>query len=61
MEDRLNTLEKSAVYERTILEGLSPPGEDQLMIDDDLENGVRLIVCVVIDILMYKILLTNII
>lgn len=51
MEDRLNTLEKSAVYERTILEGLSPPGEDQLMIDDDLENGVRLIVCVVIDIL----------
>ena len=61
MEDRLNTLEKSAVYERTILEGLSPPGEDQLMIDDDLENGVRLIVCVVIDILMYKTLLTNII
>lgn len=61
MEDRLNTLEKSAVYERTILEGLSPPGEDQLMIDDDLENGVRLILCVVIDILMYKILLTNII
>lgn len=58
----MNTLEKSAVYERTILEGLSPPGEDQLMIDDDdLENGVRLIVCVVIDILMYKILLTNII
>ena len=48
VEDRLNTLEKSAYYETTVLEGQSPAGQedtvDGLMIDDDIENGVRTVI-----------------
>lgn len=44
VEDRLNTLEKSALYERTILEGGGggPDEEDigMLAYNDDLDNGV---------------------
>lgn len=44
VEDRLNSLEKSAVYERTVLEEVWPEEDEESasFYDESLDNGVSL-------------------